>query len=297
MSTPAPGFLEGAWGYTRAVDPLLGESLARRRFEALVARAAPPLAETALAIAEEEYPDLDTPAYLRRIAALAGEVEAGLAAPRTAAGVLRRLRAVLFEEHGFRGNDDAYYDPRNSFLNEVLDRRLGIPITLSVLYMEVAGRVGLTLQGVGFPGHFLVKHVSGGREIFIDPFHRGEILSADDCRQRLQQASPKRALDPRWLDAVSPRQIIGRMLHNLKKIYVETGDDVRALWVTDRLVMLAPGDPVERRDRGLVEARLGGIAAAVEDLEAYLAAAPAAEDAGKVRDIADQLRARSAFLN
>ncbi len=297
MSTPPPRFLRGARDYTRAVDPLLGESPARRRFEALIALAAPPLAETALAIAQEEYPDLDTPAYLHRIDALAGEVDAGLASPRTTAGVLRRLRAVLFEEHGFRGNEDAYYDPRNSFLNEVLDRRLGIPITLSVLYMEVAARVGLTLQGVGFPGHFLVKHVAGGRETFIDPFHRGEILSADDCRERLQKASPKRALDPHWLDAVSARQIIGRMLHNLKKIYVEMGDDVRALWVTDRLVMLAPGEPVERRDRGLVEARLGGTAAAIGDLEAYLAAAPEAEDAAKVRELADQLRARAGFLN
>ncbi len=297
MSTSPARFQRGPRDYTRAVDPVLGESPARRRFEALIALAAPPLAETALAVAEEEYPDLDAAAYLRRIDALAGEVEAGLAAPRTAASVLRRLRVVLFEAHGFRGNEDAYYDPRNSFLNEVLDRGLGIPITLSVLYIEVAARVGLTLHGVGFPGHFLVKHVAGGRETFIDPFHRGEILSADDCRERLQKASPKRALDPHWLDAVSARQIIGRMLHNLKKIYVEMGDDVRALWVTDRLVMLAPGEPVERRDRGLVEARLGGTAAAIGDLEAYLAAAPEAEDAGKVRELADQLRARAGFLN
>lgn len=276
---------------------LLGDSPARHRLAALLARPTVPLAEAALAIAAEEYPALEPPRYLAQLQSLAGEVEGHLAARRDAASVLRALKTVLAQEQGFRGNDDAYYDPRNSFLNEVLERRLGIPITLAVVYIEVAARVGLTLHGVGFPGHFLVKYVAGTREVFIDPYHGGEILSAEDCLGRLKARAGGRGVDARHLQAVSVRQILARMLHNLKKIYVEAGDDVRALWVTDRLVLLAPDDPSERRDRGLVEARLGGQGAALSDLGAYLAAAPDAADADEVRALCEQLRGRTAFLN
>jgi regulator of sirC expression with transglutaminase-like and TPR domain len=275
----------------------LGDSPARRRFAALIARRRVPLAEAALAIAAEEYPGLEAARYLGQLDELAAEVDGRLPRRRDGAAVLRALRAVLFEAHGFRGNDDAYYDPRNSFLNEVLDRKLGIPITLAVVYIDVAARVGLELHGVGFPGHFLVKYVVGGREVFIDPYHGGEILSGEECVARFHARAPGRALDPRHLEAVSVRQILARMLHNLKKIYVQAGDDVRALWVTDRLVLLAPDDPAERRDRGLVEARLGGQAAALSDLESYLAAAPDAEDAADVRSLCAQLRERVTYLN
>ncbi len=275
----------------------LGDSPARRRLAALLARRTVPLAEAALAIAAEEYPALDAARCLGQLGELAEEVKARLPARRDGATMLRALRAVLFEEHRFRGNDEAYYDPRNSFLNEVLERRLGIPISLGVVYIEVAARAGLTLHGVGFPGHFLVKYVAGSREAFIDPYHGGEILSADECVARFHARAPGRPLEPRYLEAVSVRQILARMLHNLKKIYVEKNDDVRALWVTDRLVLLAPDDPAERRDRGLVEARLGGQSAALSDLEAYLAAAPAAADADEVRALCEQLRGRATFLN
>ena len=279
------------------VSPPLGESPARRRFAALIARPSVPLAEAALAIAEEEYPGLDTGLYLAQLDALGREVDGRLGPRRDAAATLRLLKEVLFDEERFRGNVDAYYDPRNSFLNEVMERGLGVPITLSVVFIEVASRVGLPVQGVGFPGHFLVKYVAGGREVFIDPYHGGEILSADECAARFQARTQGRPLDPRHLEAVSVRHILGRMLHNLKKIYVEAGDDVRALWVTDRLVLLAPEDPAERRDRGLIEARLGGTAAALADLGAYIAAAPSAEDVEEVSELCRQLRGRASFLN
>jgi regulator of sirC expression with transglutaminase-like and TPR domain len=279
------------------VTPILGESAARQRFTGLVARPAVPLAEAALAIAEEEYPALAVGDYLARLDALGAAVERKLGVRRDPASTLRALREVLGEEERFRGNADAYYDPRNSFLNEVLDRRLGIPITLGVLYIEVAARAGLRLDGVGFPGHFLVKYAGSAREVFVDPFHGGEILSADDCLARFRERAPGLTLEARHLAAVGPRQILGRLLHNLKKIYVEAGDDVRALWVVDRLLILAPDDLAERRDRGLVVARLGGSAAAVADLEAYLAATPDAPDAGEVRALAEQLRGRGSMLN
>ena len=274
------------------------DSPARARFAALLARPAIPLAEAALAVAEEEYPRLDAGRYLAALDELAGAVAARLPPRRTAADALRAMRAVLFEERGFRGNEERYYDPRNSFLNEVLDRRLGIPITLSILYIEVAARVGVTVQGVAFPGHFLVRCSAGGTEVFIDPFHGGEVLSADECVARLKARAPARAeFDPRHLEPVGPRHILGRLLHNLKRIYVETSDDLRALWVVDRLLLLSPDDLVETRDRGLVLARLGHAAPAQRDLAAYLAAAPEASDREAVEGLLAQLRARGSFLN
>ncbi len=272
-------------------------SPARERFEELIRRPSIPLAEAALAVAAEEYPRLEPGPYLAALDALAASVTARLGAQRTSADVLRALRAVLFEENEFRGNREHYYDPRNSFLNEVLDRRLGIPITLSVVHIEVAARAGLALQGVAFPGHFLVRCASGGREVFIDPFHGGEVLSAEDCVARLQARGPHAEFDPRHLEPVGTRQILSRLLHNLKRIYVEASDDVRALWVVDRLVLLAPDDLVERRDRGLVCARLGHATAAIRDLSTYLDAAPQAADRREVEGMVAQLRGRASYLN
>jgi regulator of sirC expression with transglutaminase-like and TPR domain len=273
------------------------ESAARRRFAELLTRPALPLAEAALAIAEEEYPRLDVGRYLGQLDELAHRVDAA-AAGRDAASMLRAMRAVLFDEAGFRGNTEDYYDPRNSFLNEVLERRAGIPITLSVVYMEVARRAGFEVQGVGFPGHFLVKHVAGDRAVFVDAFNGGELLSSDDLVARHRARAPGQDLDPRALDAVTPRQIVSRMLHNLKRIYAEKGDDPRALWVVDRLLLVAPDDPLERRDHGLLAARLGGARAAIADLEAYLEASPDAPDAREVRALVEQLRApQSRFVN
>ena len=276
----------------------VAETPARRHFAELIGGADIPLDRAALAIAEEEYPGLSAEPYLRSIDALAERARLRIAGRRGAAGALRALRETLFEEAGFRGNDEDYYDPRNSFLNEVLDRRLGIPISLSVLFLSVARRVGLPVQGVRFPGHFLVKHEAGGRELFIDPYRGGEILTAEECADRYRASTHgKGSFDPRFLDAATPRQILARMLHNLKRIYGEQGDDLRTLWVVDRLLLLSPGDPEERRDRGLVSARLGGTAAALADLRAYLAAAPGAPDAAELRELAGALERRQTLLN
>lgn len=274
------------------------DSPARTQLQALLARPHLALDEAALAIAAEEYPELDAGAYLAELDRLAQRVVRLSPASRRAASTLRALREVIFEEEGFRGNEKAYYDPRNSFLNEVLDRRLGIPISLSVLFMEVARRVGLDLGGVGFPGHFLVKLApEAGPEVFIDPYNGGELLSAEECVGRFKNVSQGREFDPRFLQAVAPRQILARMLHNLKRIYVEQGDDVRAYWVIDRLLLLAPDAADELRDRGLVSARLGLKPAAARDLATYLEREPAAADAGEIRELLSSLRARPAMLN
>jgi regulator of sirC expression with transglutaminase-like and TPR domain len=274
------------------------ESPARTRFVELLRGEQPPLDEAALALAQEEYPALDPVAHLRELDRLAARVRQLAPAPQRAASTLRALRVALFDEAGFKGNDKDYYDPRNSYLNEVLDRRLGIPISLSILFMEVARRAGLQLGGVGFPGHFLVKfRPEAGPEVFIDPYNAGELLTAAECVARYRVHAPGRELEPRFLEEVPPRQILGRMLHNLKRIYVEQGDDVRAFWVIDRLLLLDPEAADEIRDRGLVSARLGLAQAAARDLADYLARAPSAADAGEVRDLLATMRATPSLLN
>jgi regulator of sirC expression with transglutaminase-like and TPR domain len=274
------------------------DSPARTRFQALLDQPVIPLDEAALAIAAEEYPGLDIASYLARLDALGALVRQRDPAPRRAAGTLQAVRNVLFRELGFRGNEQSYYDPRNSYLNEVLERRLGIPISLSVLFMEVARRAGLVLEGVGFPGHFLVKlRPELGPEVFIDAYNGGEILSTEECLARFKSGVQGREFDPRWLHGVSTRQILGRMLHNLKRSYVEQGDDVRAFWVIDRLLLLNPDSSDELRDRGLVAARLGLKPAAARDLATYLERVPTAADAGEIRELLSTLRSTPAMLN
>ncbi|HEY6097935.1 MAG TPA: transglutaminase-like domain-containing protein [Anaeromyxobacter sp.] len=273
------------------------ESKARARFSALLQREPVPLDEAALAIAEEEYPGLDVEEYLVRLDRLGERVSLG-SPPARAASTLNALRRVLHEEEGLRGNEQDYYDPRNSFLNEVLDRRLGIPISLAVIWIEVARRAGLELQGVGFPGHFLAKYASpSGPEVFVDAFNGGEMLSAEECVARYRARTGGRDLDRRYLAGLAPRQILARMLQNLKRIYVERRDDVRTFAVLDRILLLSPGQIQAIRDRGLVAARLGGGAAAAQDLEAYLARAPAAADAAEIRKVLAVLRGRRPLVN
>jgi len=274
------------------------ESKARTRFSAVLQRDPVPLDEAALAIAEEEYPRLDVEEYLVRLDRLGERVRRQAPEPARAASTLNALRRVLHEEEGLRGNELDYYDPRNSFLNEVLDRKLGIPISLAVVWIEVARRAGLALQGVGFPGHFLAKYASpAGPEVFVDAFNGGEMLSAEECVARYRARSGGRDLDRRYLAAVTPRQILARMLQNLKRIYVERRDDVRAYAVLDRILLLSPGQIEAVRDRGLVAARLGGGPAAAQDLEVYLAHAPQAADAADVRKVLGVLRGKRPLMN
>jgi regulator of sirC expression with transglutaminase-like and TPR domain len=272
---------------------------ARARFAALLDRTEIPLDEVALAIAAEEYADLDAHATMARLDALAEEVAARVGDLRPPLRVLQAMRAV-FREHGFQGNEKEYYDPRNSFLNEVMDRKLGIPITLSILTIEVARRLGLRLLGVGFPGHFLVKcPIQPGLpgEVFIDAFNGWEILGVDECTARFRAVLHGRPFDHSLLEPVDSRHILTRLLHNLKRIYVERGDDVRTLWVVDRLLQITPDDLEERRDRGLVSARLGGTAAAARDLEAYVRGNPRASDVDDVKALLRELGGRPSLLN
>ena len=242
------------------------------------------LGKAALTIAASDYPNLDIDAYLSRIDALATTAAARLGSDVDVYRSIAALNFVLFQEHGFRGNREDYFDPRNSFLNEVLDRRTGIPISLSVLYIEVAQRVGLSLEGVGFPGHFLVKYVVDHEEIVLDPFNQGEVLSQKSLETMLYRLyGGKIAFDPDLLEPISKKQILRRMLNNLKLIYLKQNDLIKGLSIVDRLMVLDPASGEDIRDRGLIYLKLECFKQALEDLKNYLRIAPHAEDAQAIK--------------
>jgi len=243
------------------------------------------LGRAALTIALTDYPNLDVLNYLARIDRLAAEVARRLDSEADIYRSLAALNYVLFKQYGFNGNRADYFDPRNSFLNEVIERKTGIPITLSVLYMEVAKRVGLTLDGVGFPGHFLVKCVGDGEEIVIDSFNSGEIKSREDIDKMLADLyGGKVSFHNDFLAPSTKKNILKRMLANLKAIYINRNDLTKSLPVLDRLLILDPDSAEDARDRGVVYLRLECYAQAREDLETYLRLRPDAEDAMLVRE-------------
>lgn len=239
-----------------------------------------PLLRAALLIARDEYPELDLEAYEARLGELAARLQLEPRADPLEA--VRAINRVLFDEAGFSGNLEDYYDPRNSYLNEVFDRRLGIPISLAVLYIELAQRLGLPAEGVSFPGHFLVRLEVEDGLIVLDPFNRGRSLGAEELRLRARNHLGDRPIDDaqllRILQPAGTRDILVRMLRNLKAVYADREDWDKALRCCDRLVSLAPDDPAERRDRGLLYLKLGYGPGAREDLLHYLRAVPEAED-------------------
>jgi len=243
------------------------------------------LGRAALAMARCDYPDLDLGAYLSRIDNLAAAATARLGTGPDVYRSIAALNYVLFHELGFHGNRENYFDPKNSYLNEVLERRIGIPISLSVLYMEVARRIGLTLYGVGFPGHFLVKHTGDSEEILIDPFNQGEIRSRESLETMLYRSyGGEIGFDAEFLEATPKKQILRRMLNNLKIIYLKQGNLIKGLSVVERLHVLDPTSAEDIRDRGFIYLQLECFKQAREDLESYLRLKPHAEDADGVRE-------------
>ena len=275
-----------------------GAEASRRLLRRLVAEEPLDLARAALAVAREEYPDLDEGKYLRVLDRIADGVQSGLPAGATVERRVGRINTHLFHELGFAGNHADYYDPRNSFLNDVLDRRLGIPLTLSIVYMEVGRRCGLQVDGVGFPGHFLCKVRLQGGELVVDPFHRGQLLGVDDLKKLLASAvGEKVKFDPRLLQPAKAREILLRMLQNLRGLYQQRDDIPRALSAVDRILLLAPEDARALRERAQLYEKLGGSAAAAADLEKVLQLEPGAPDAGALRAQVLRLRGTSEYLN
>jgi regulator of sirC expression with transglutaminase-like and TPR domain len=199
----------------------------------------------------------------------------------------------------FRGNREDYYDPRNSFLNDVLERRLGIPITLSVVYMEVARRIGLPLVGVGMPGHFLLKvYDVEGRQILIDPFNNGAMLNAADCEQRMKVVyAGEMHFKPEYLLPVSRRQILTRMLNNLRHIYMSVRQFRKTLTIVDLVLAIYPRSPEDVKQRAMLRLSVGQLGGALIDMDQYLKMNPEASDADEVRQTALGIRRTLATWN
>ncbi len=271
-----------------------------KQFNEIVAASEPELnlAEAALAIARFEYPELEAVQYLARLDAMAKAIRDELAADATdPLDTMGELNRYLYTRLGFSGNLTDYFDPRNSFLNDVLDRRVGNPITLSLVQIEVGRRLGLPIGGVSFPGHFLVKLDVDGGAVIMDPFLQGTSLSLDDLTRRaesvLDEDTPVRELLPQLLENASKKDILLRMLRNLKAIYRERKDYERLIHVADMMLTVNPDQPRETRDRAWVYQALEHYCAAICDYRRYLELAPHAEDADEVRELMASLHARA----
>lgn len=259
------------------------------------------LAEAALWIAKSQYPSLDVAAYLARLDQWGAELMARLPRHATAEQIVFALNDYLFDELGFRGDMDTYYDPRNSYLNEVMDRRLGIPITLAIIYLDIGCQAGLPLEGVLFPGYFLVKFSVKQGEVVLDPFAYGISLAEADLEDLLAQAEvTMHSAEPsltQLLAGAGAREVLARMLRNLKVIYLRQKDLEKALGVMNLMVAVGPDTPFEYRDRARVYQELECFGAALQDYQRYLGFVPRADDAEEIRGRIIDLQRRKRVLH
>jgi regulator of sirC expression with transglutaminase-like and TPR domain len=276
---------------------------ALRRFAELTAPDIPDeridLFRAALALAQAEYPQMDPERYVARVQRLAERVPLRLAQNTDPRATIEAINQVLFGECGLRGNRDDYFDPRNSFLNQVLDRGLGIPITLAVIYQEVARRVGFPLVGVGMPGHFLLKHFDErGEELLIDVFDGGKILTQAGCQQRLDDIyGGQVVLEREHLLAVTNRQVLTRMLNNLRQIYIAGRNLRKATEVLDFVLTLHPRSAEDVKQRAVLLYSSNKQSAALRDFEEYVRLAPDASDVDEIKNTAIGIRKTLAMLN
>lgn len=248
------------------------------------------LAKAALYIAQEEYPEIEPEEYLNALDTMASEILERLPQERYPLRVIQTINHYLYEDLGFRGNKNNYYDAKNSYFNEVINRRTGIPITLSLVYLELCKRIDFPMVGIGMPGHFLIRPEFEDAKIYVDAFNQGEILFPEDCTTRLTQIYQQPIeMQPEFLAAVNPRQFLGRMLMNLKVIYLNEGKIEQALGVIERILLLFPDSVNEKRDRGILYYHQQQWREAQQDLENYLEILPMAQDAGIIRQILDQM--------
>ena len=246
------------------------------------------LGKAALLIAQEEYPGLDVNAYLARLDTMATRVRMCLPTQPSVPETILAINHTLFDDQGLTGNLEDYYDPRNSFLNDVMDRKLGIPISLSIVYLEVGRRVGLALEGVGFPGHFLVKLPLADGDLLVDPFNGGRSLSQTELANRAAerfgaQSPPSPSYLLKLIERISKKEILARMLRNLKNIYLHKNELTRALTTSNQLLAATPHSAMDIRDRGRILEYLECSQAAATDYQRYLQLAPHVEDYDEIR--------------
>lgn len=254
-------------------------------FAKMMQRPSPNLAHTALLLARElAYPSLEIDKYLHQLDDLADQAAKRVRLKDSTAVRAELLSEFLFKEEQFRGNTAVYDDPRNSYLNEVLERRLGIPLTLSLLYLAVAERLHLPAFGVGLPGHFIVGVDVHGDTLYFDPFHGGGRLSAGDCARLVElTVGYTGAFQPSWLTAVSPHDIFNRMLNNLRIIFTQRHQWPEAIAVVERMRQIQPDNPHHLRELGVIYYQQGEMRQAATLLDAYLHKEPDATDAQTIR--------------
>lgn len=263
-------------------------SQAQQRFRQLIAQPTLNLAAAALCPAQDVYPKLDPNQYYQQLDEIAKSIR-----PHLSTYPLKTIQAInqqLYQELGFRGNQINYYDPDNSYLNQVLDRRLGIPITLALVYLEVAQRLDFPMIGVGMPGHFLVGPAIAEMELYVDPFNQGEILFPEDCQaifHKLYGTGANWHSD--YLQPIDAKALLARLLNNLKLIYLNQRNFSQALTILDYLLMLFPHEPSNSRDRGLIHYQLQNLLAARSDLETYLHNSPTASDREQILLLLDNI--------
>jgi regulator of sirC expression with transglutaminase-like and TPR domain len=241
------------------------------------------LFEAALAIAWEEYPRIDLEHYRQQLAHMSDELRSRLAGVTYPMKMINIINQYLCQELGFKGNEDDYYNPRNSFITDVIDRRKGIPITLSLIYMAIGNLIDFPIEGISLPGHFIVRPQRQDLDVFLDPFNCGEVMFPEDCAAKLQQVYGRAiSLRSEYLEPIGTRRILERILMNLKLIYLRRNEPAKALAAIEKILMLLPDSPMQLRDRGLLYYQMERYIEAKIDLESYLAHAPNAPDAGIV---------------
>jgi regulator of sirC expression with transglutaminase-like and TPR domain len=267
------------------------------------------LAQGALLIASTQYPDLDMAYYTAQLDSLAQRVRTALALPNPhlqpalpaeieTPQVIEAMNKILFEEEQFHGNRDDYHNPNNSFLNKVLEEHTGIPVTLSLIYAEVGKRVGIQIDGICMPYHFLVRCQSSQGFIYIDPYEGGLQMNERSYRERMRQIAQHRIkFHSQWLEPSTRRHWLMRILNNLKRIYINQDDYDRALTICDLLIMLYPQTVEERRDRGLIYLQLKRYSHALKDLKAYTELVPEASDRYEILNYVKTARQMLAMLN
>ena len=256
------------------------------------------LAHGALLIAQAAYPDLKESLYLERLDRMASRVKLDMTAATESVDIITKLNCILFEQEKFRGNRENYYDPDNSFLNRVLDRKTGIPITLSIIYIEVAGRLGLDVRGIGLPGHFITALYHASGEIFIDPFNRGEILTIDECLEIVRTYMGNAVVpDLHWLQPISRKELLIRMLRNLKLIYARQDNDVMLFKMIHWILTLQPEAPAELSERAMLYEAMGNPSRAVKDWERYIANVDDHKSVTKIHERIDFLKKQQSRIH
>lgn len=263
-------------------------SQAQQRFRQLISQPTLNLAAAALCPAQEIYPDLDPEWCFQQLDNIAAAIK-----PNVSNYPLKTIQAInqqLYTELRFSGNQINYYDPDNSYLNQVLERRLGIPITLALVYLEVSHRIDFPMAGVGMPGHFLVRPTVADMEVYIDPFNQGEILFVPDCQAVFHRLyGPSAGWESAYLVPISTKALLARLLNNLKLIYLNRRDLTHTLTILNYLLLLFPNEPSNSRDRGLIHYQLQNLLAARSDLETYLAQSPGAPDHDQISKLLDNI--------